>query len=100
MQEMIGDVLQREKERLTAIAKSHLTDDAVAAPNDLLANPRGLYEITRIKREPKDFSIKEINKEIQRGEQIKSLYAVAQTVLPHLDISNESIKYYASLINY
>ena len=100
MQEMIGDVLQREKERLITIAQSHLANDAVAALDDLLANPRGLYEITRIKREPKDFSIKEINKEIQRGEQIKSLYAVAQTVLPHLGISNESVKYYASLIDY
>ena len=100
MQEMIGDVLQREKERLIAIAKSYLTNAAVAALNNLSANPRGLYEITRIKREPKDFSIKEIKEEIQRGEQIKSLYAVAQTVLPRLDISNESIKYYASLINY
>jgi hypothetical protein len=108
MQEMIGDVLQREKERLIDIAKSrlidiaksHLTDDAVTALDNLLANPRGLYEITRIKREPKDFSIKEINEEIWRGEKIKPLYAVAQAVLPRLDISNESIKYYASLINY
>ena len=100
MQEMIGDVLQREKERLIAIAKFHVTDDAVTVLIDLLANPRGLYEITRIKREPKDFSIKEINEEIRRGEQIKLLYAIAQTVLPLLDISNESIKYYASLINY
>ena len=36
MQEMIGDVLQREKERLIYIAKSHLTDDAVTALNALL----------------------------------------------------------------
>jgi len=100
MQEMIGDVLQREKERLIVIAKFHLTEDAVTAHNDLLANPRGLYEITRIKREQKDLSVKKINEEIRRGEQIKLLYAVAQTVLPRLDISNESIKYYASLINY
>jgi TnpA family transposase len=100
MQEMIGDVLQREKKRLIAITQSHLTEDAVAALNNLLTNPRGLYEITRVKREPKDFSIKETNKEIQRGEQIKSLYHVAQDVLPRLEISNESIKYYASLINY
>lgn len=100
MQEMIGDVLQREKERLIAIAQSHLTADAVTALNDLLANPRGLYEITRIKREPKDFSVKEIDEEIQRGQQIKPLYAVAQDILPRLAISNESIKYYASLINY
>jgi hypothetical protein len=58
MQEMIGDVLQREKERLIAIAQSHLTEQAVAALNNLLINPRGLYEITQVKREPKDFSIK------------------------------------------
>lgn len=100
MQEMIGDVLQREKERLIAIAQTHLTSDALSALDNLLANPRGLYEITRIKREPKDFSIKEINEEIRRGEQIKPLYIVAETVLPHLGISSESIKYYASLINY
>ena len=100
MQEMIGDVLQREKERLIAIASSQLTADDVAALNRLLANPRGLYEITQLKREPKDFSNKEIAKEIQRGEQIKPLYVVAQNILPQLDISNESIKYYASMINY
>jgi TnpA family transposase len=100
MQELIGDVLQREKERLIAIAESRLTDGNVAALNNLLANPRGLYEITRLKREPKDFSNKEIEKEIKRGEQIQSLYAVAENLLPQLAISNESIKYYASLINY
>jgi hypothetical protein len=100
MQELIGDVLQREKERLIAVAQSHLTDSDLAALNNLLANPRGLYEITRLKREPKDFSNKEIDKEIRRGEQIQSLYSVAENLLPQLDISNESIKYYASLINY
>lgn len=100
LQDMIGDVLQREKERLMAIVQSHLTADEVTALNHLLANPRGLYEITRLKREPKDFSNKEIAREVKRGKQIKPLYAAAQTLLPHLAISNESIKYYASLINY
>jgi hypothetical protein len=61
MQELIGDVLQREKERLIAVAQSHLTEGEVAALNNLLANPRGLYEITRLKRELKDFSNKEID---------------------------------------
>jgi len=100
LQMMIGNILQREKERLMTIAQSHLTNDQVTSLDSLLANPRGLYEITRLKREPKDFSNKEIDKEIRRGEQIKSLYFAVQKLLPHLDISNESIKYYASLINY
>ena len=93
-------MLQQEKERLITIAKSHLTEASIKALNDLLANPHGLYEITRIKREPKDFKNKEINEEIRRGEKIKPLYAVAQAILPRLDISNEIIKYSASLINY
>lgn len=100
LQDMIGKVLQQEKQRLVAVAQSHLAQDNIAALNDLLANPHGLYEITRIKQEPRDFSGKEISAEIYRGEQLKPLYHVAQRVLPQLQISNESIKYYASLINY
>jgi TnpA family transposase len=100
LQDMIGDVLQRERERLVAIAQAHLTDDQTADLNNLLANPRGLYEITRLKREPKDFSNKEIAREVARGERIKPLYTATQNILPLLDISNESVKYYASLINY
>lgn len=42
MQELIGDVLQRERERLVVVAQSHLTDVDVTALNNLLANPRGL----------------------------------------------------------
>ena len=47
IQEMIGDVLHREKERLVAIASSQLTAGDVVALNNLLDNPHGLYEITR-----------------------------------------------------
>ena len=66
----------------------------------LLDDPQGLYEITLLKREPRDFSLGEIKREIGRGEQIRPLYHLAKQVLPHLDISNESIKYYASLVTY
>ena len=100
MQEMIGAALQREKERLVKIVQANLSSEATAALNELLTNPRGLHEITKIKREPKDFSGREIDREIQQGEQIKALYAVAQTILPRLEISNESVAYYASLIDY
>jgi TnpA family transposase len=57
-----------------------------------------LYEITRIKREPKDFGEKEVQREIERGEQIATLYDITQRILPHLNISQESVKYYASLV--
>jgi TnpA family transposase len=45
-------------------------------------------------------SLSEIKREINRGDQVQSLYYLAQTLLPALEISSESIKYYASLVNY
>jgi TnpA family transposase len=59
-----------------------------------------LYEITQLKHEPKDFSVGEIKREIQRGKRIEDLYLLAKILLPKLDISNESIKYHASLVGY
>ena len=61
---------------------------------------RSLYEITQLKHEPRSFANRELAREIQRGQQIKPLYDIARRLLPQLNISNESIKYYASLIHY
>ena len=55
---------------------------------------------SQLKREPRDFSASEIKREIQRGAQISALYHPASKLLPVLKISNESIKYYASLVTY
>jgi hypothetical protein len=66
----------------------------------LLDNPIGLYELTQLKREPKDFSEKEMLAEIRKRAQMHPLYAMAERLLPTLEISNESIKYYASLVRY
>ena len=59
-----------------------------------------MHAITLLKREPKDFSASEIKREISRGDQIAELYRLAEKLLPALNISNESVKYYASLVAY
>lgn len=66
----------------------------------LLEDFQGLYEITQLKHEPKDFSASEIKREMERGKQIQTLYQLAQKLLPELGVSNESIKYNASLVDY
>jgi TnpA family transposase len=100
LQDMIGAALTAEQERLGTIIETQLSPSDTEALLQLLKNPRGLYEITRIKREPKDFGEKEMRREIERGEQIATLHDIAQRILPHLNISEESVKYYASLIGY
>jgi hypothetical protein len=100
MQDTVGQALSFEQKRLTTIVGNHLTSYDIEVLLSLLDNPEGLYEITQLKREPKDFSLSEIKREINRGDQICRLYHLTKRLLPELKISNESIKYYASLVTY
>ncbi len=100
MQDMIGKAITHEQNRLIAMMHHHLTQSDIEALKQLLSDSSGLYEITQLKHEPKDFSAGEIKREMDRGKQIQSLYRLAQKLLPALGISKESIKYYASLVGY
>ena len=100
MQDLVSQALTSEQNRLIAIINSQLQADEVSAFKKLLEDATGLYEITQLKHEPKDFSLKEIKQEIQRGEQLFSFYQIAKKLLPEMGISNENIKYYASLVGY
>lgn len=100
MQETVGKTITYEQNRLVTMLKNHLSPSTIKALKRLLEDSSGLYEITRLKHEPKDFSSTEIKHEMERGKQIQELYQLAQKLLPELGISNESIKYYASLVDY
>lgn len=100
LQNTIGRILKDEQNRMISIAHKHLKLSDIQSLQSLLSDSKGLYEITLLKREPKDFSLKEIGREISRWKQIHHLYCLAKGVLPHLSISSENIKYYASLVTY
>jgi hypothetical protein len=99
MQDMIGKSLNYEQDRLISVIQNQLQISDIESLKHLLSDSQGLYEITLLKHEPKDFSLSEIKREIDRGEQIHPLYYLVKRLLPHLLISNESIKYYASLVD-
>src|SRR5208337_3133888 len=63
----------------------------------LLEDAQGRYGITSLKREPRDFGWREMTRELGRGQELRPLYDIASRVLPLLQISHESITYYASL---
>jgi TnpA family transposase len=100
MQDTVGKALTYEQHRLTTLVHQHLEQADIEAFQRLFDDTPGLYEVTQLKREPKDFSAGEIKHEIQRGTQIRDVYHRATTLVPLLHISNENIKYYASLVNY
>jgi TnpA family transposase len=68
--------------------------------DSLLTAEESLYQLTLLKHEPKDFSYQEIQKEVEKRTLLADLYQLATRFLPDLHISNENIKYYASLITY
>jgi len=100
LQDTVGQALTYEQERLITLVQMHLNEAEHKALKSLLDDTPGLYQLTLLKREPKDFTLREIKQEISRGAQIHPLYQLAQRVLPQWDISQESIKYYASLVTY
>ena len=100
LQDTVSQALTHEQERLAAVISHRLDRSHRETLDRLLEDAPGLYEITQLRREPKDFSASEIQREIRRGEQIRDLYHLAKSLLPALGISQESVKYYASLVGY
>lgn len=88
LQDALGKVLEQEKLRLIDFAKAQLLQADIRALKELLTNPDGLYEITQLKRSPRDFCFQEMKREIVRGEQIRDLYYRAEHLIPLLEISN------------
>ena len=100
LQETVGKALTFEQNRMVDILRNHLTASNTDHLDALLENTSGLHEITCLKKEPRDFTVTEIRNEIARGKQMCELYRISKKVLQRLEISNESIKYYASLVTY
>src|SRR6266851_4088396 len=98
MQDTVSQALTHEQERVAAVISNRLDRSHREALDRLLEDAPGLYEITQLRREPKDFSAGEITREIRRGEQIRDLYHLAKSLLPDLGLSHESVTYYASLV--
>ena len=100
LQEIVGQALIFEQSRLVELLKNDSSASQIEKLDILLGNTEGLYEITQLKKEPKDFSLNEIKAEIERADQIREIYLLSQDLLPGFEISNESIAYYASMVSY
>ena len=100
LQDAVSQALADERARLTAILEGRLDQATLKALDALYVVRDGMYAITPLKRDPKDFSLREMKREIARSQSLETLYRTAKALLPQLDISNDSIAYYAALVDY
>jgi TnpA family transposase len=100
VQMIVGQALTYDQDRLRTILRTELTAADCSALDGLFDDTDGLYTVTLLKREPKDFSLKQMRQEISHASTLRPLYTIAMRIVPKLGISNEGIKYYASLVGY
>ena len=100
LQDMVGRVVTRERTRITHLLGHALTPTVATQLDALLEADEHVYRISALKREAKDFSYKELRQEVARRQFFHPLYEFAHTFLATAGLSNESSKYYASLVKF
>ncbi len=100
LQDMVGRTVSGERRRTTLLLSQALTPDVKQQLEALLQADEGMYRISILKHEPKDFSYGELRQEVERRKFFHILYQFGQTFLVLAGLSNESVKYYASLVQF
>jgi hypothetical protein len=100
LQDLISRVVTGERRRITDLLGQAMTPAIEQRLAALLQADEGMYRISELKHEPKDFSYKALRQEAARRKAFQPLYAFARGFLASAALSNESVKYYASLVQF
>ena len=100
LQDLVRRALSFERHRLSGALFELIADKDMLLLDRLLRDEDGLHAITSIKHQPRDFSHKQLLAEIERGHRIRDLFEVARRVINQAELSAESVRYYASLVDY
>lgn len=102
LQTIVSKVLNAERNRLEVILRESLTIDDKSALQKLLLEKEAqtLSGLADLKQDTKDFKARMISAEREKSISIKPLYQLAKSLLPTLNLSQQNIRYYASLVDY
>lgn len=101
-QKIISQAFVLENQRLDFIIEQNLSSEIDQHIKTLLMNSDSekLYGITVLKKDAKGLTHKEVKKEIDKKQKSADLFHIAKDLLPKLEISEQNICYYASLVDY
>lgn len=98
MQRMIERAIYHERIRLEKLIENLLSEEQRKALEVLLNDQsHGFYLLTCLQQEPANFSNHAMRNQVVRKQALQHLYTLSKKVIPHLGISNESVRYYGSL---
>ena len=100
LQDLVGKVVTQERNRISGLLERALTPDLRQQLDALLQAHENVYRIRTLKQEAQDFTYNALRQEVERRKVFEPLYTFASTFLPSAGISQESGKYYASLVTF
>jgi TnpA family transposase len=100
LQDLVREALAFERKRLAGALEGLMSAEQAKSIDRLLTDDERLHQITTIKRQPRDFTYQQLLREIERGQQLQALFALAERVIAQVDLSAESVRYYASLVEF
>ena len=100
LQELVRRVVTGERHRVTLLLAQAMTPELREQLEALLQADQGMYRLSVLKHEPKDFSYQQLRQEVERRKFFQPLYDFGETFLLTTGLSKESVKYYASLIRF
>jgi hypothetical protein len=99
-QDLVSRVATGERRRITEMLEQAITSAIKQQLVALLEAGEGMYQISELKQEPRDFSYKALRQEVARRKIFQPLYEFGRTFLTSAALSTESVKYYASLVQF
>ena len=102
LQDCVTQALQTEMQRLHALIDEHMSPFVDETIKKLMTHGEDdkMYGITVLKKDAKGFNHKEMMKEIEKKNASELLFKSAKQIIPMLDLSEQNIGYYASLVDY
>ena len=98
LQDMVGRVISGERDRVSQLLERALKPEIRKQLEKLLEADEYLYRVSALRKEPRDFSHKELRREVDRRKLFRPLHDFSLTFLEKSGISMDSRKHYASLV--
>ena len=100
LQDTVRRALSVERKRLSGALVDAMTTDDIALLGTLLSDDSGVHTLTTLKHQPRDFSHQQLLIELARGEQLRPLFEASKRIIQEAELTAESVRFYASLVDY
>ena len=100
LQDLVGYALNSLREELELKIENLVSKELASKLDKLLEKFESLYQLTAIKKDAKDFSLKQMEKEIIKLNSLSSIFKGSKAIIKKIGISAEGVKYYASMVDY